>query len=76
MIAGFDPGLLRRKELTMFGMLESLAKAAVAVVTVPVAAVADVVTMGGVLTDKESTYTGEAVSDAMKNLRDAAKPKD
>lgn len=60
----------------MFGMLESLAKAAVAVVTVPVAAVADVVTMGGVLTDKESTYTGEAVSDAMKNLRDAAKPKD
>ena len=76
LIAGFDPGLLRRKELTMFGMLESLAKAAVAVVTVPVAAVADVVTMGGVLTDKESTYTGEAVSDAMKNLRDAAKPKD
>ncbi len=60
----------------MFGMLESLAKAAVAVVTVPVAAVADVVTMGGVLTDKEGTYTGEAVSDAMKNLRDAAKPKD
>jgi len=56
-------------------MLESLAKAAVAVVTVPVAAVADVVTLGGVLTDKEGTYTGEAVSDAMQNLKDAAKPK-
>ena len=59
----------------MFGMLESLAKAAVAVVTVPVAAVADVVTLGGVLTDKDSTYTGEAVSDAMQNLKDATKPK-
>ena len=63
------------KENDMFGMLESLAKAAVAVVTVPVAAVADVVTLGGVLTDKEGTYTGEAVSDAMQNLKDAAKPK-
>jgi len=59
----------------MFGILESLAKAAVAVVTVPVAVVADVVTMGGALTDKESTYTGEAVSDAMQNLKDAADPK-
>ena len=60
----------------MFGILESLAKAAVAVVTIPVAAVADVVTLGGVATDKEETYTGEAVSDAMRNLKDAAKPKD
>ncbi len=59
----------------MFGMLESLAKAAVAVVIVPVAAVADVVTLGGVLTDKNSTYTGAAVSDVMQNLKDAAKPK-
>ena len=59
----------------MFGMLESLAKAAVAVVTVPVAVVADVVTLGGVMTDKDSTYTGEALGDAMKNLKDAAKPK-
>jgi hypothetical protein len=60
----------------MFGMLESLAKAAVAVVTVPAAVVADVVTLGGALTDKESTYTGEAVSDAMQNLKDAANPKE
>ena len=59
----------------MFGMLESLAKAAVAVVTVPVAVVADVVTLGGVRTDKDSTYTGEALGGAMKNLKDAAKPK-
>ena len=59
----------------MFGMLESLAKAAVAVVTVPVAAVADAVTLGGALTDKNGTYTGEAVRDAMQNLKDAAEPK-
>jgi len=60
----------------MFGMLESLAKAAVAVVTVPIAVVADVVTLGGACTGRGESYTGEAVSDAMKNLKDAAKPKD
>lgn len=59
----------------MFGILESLAKAATAVVTVPVAAVADVVTMGGVLTDKDKPYTAEALKDLMDNLKDAATPK-
>ena len=44
----------------MFGMLTSLAKAATAVVTVPVAVVADVVTLGGSLTDKRKPYTAEA----------------
>lgn len=58
----------------MFGMLESLAKAAVAVVTVPVAVVADVVTLGGSLTDKDKPYTAEAVEDFVQNLTDAAKP--
>lgn len=58
----------------MFGMIESLAKAAVAVVTVPVAVVADVVTMGGVLTDKDKPYTAEAVEDFVDNLKDAATP--
>lgn len=58
----------------MFKMLESLTKAATAVVTVPVAVVADVVTMGGVLTDKEKPYTAEAVSDLVQNLKDASKP--
>lgn len=58
----------------MFGMIQSLAKAAAAVVTVPVAVVADAVTLGGVLTDKEKTYTGEAVSDFVDNLKDATKP--
>lgn len=58
----------------MFGMIESLAKAAAAVVTVPVAVVADVVTMGGVLTDKDQPYTADAVGDLVDNLKDATKP--
>lgn len=58
----------------MFGMIESIAKAAVAVVTVPVAVVADVVTMGGVLTDKDQPYTADAVGDLVDNLKDATKP--
>ena len=58
----------------MFGMLESLTKAALGVVTVPVAVVADVVTLGGVLTDKPEPYTAEAVSDVVKNLKNAANP--
>lgn len=59
----------------MFGMLESLAKAAVGVVTVPVAAVADVVTLGGSLTDKDKPYTAEAVSGVLKNLENATDPR-
>lgn len=59
----------------MFGMLESLAKAAVAVVTVPVAVVADAITLGGSLTDKDRPYTADAVSDFVKNLEDAASPR-
>lgn len=58
----------------MFGMLESLAKAAPGAVTVPVAVVADVVTLGGALTDKDRPYTADAVSDVVQNLEDATKP--
>ena len=58
----------------MFGMLESLTKAALGVVTIPVGVVADVVTLGGALTDKDQPYTANAVSDVVKNLADAAKP--
>ena len=60
----------------MFGMLTSLAKAATAVVTVPIAVVADVVTLGGSLTDKRKPYTAEAVADFVDNLKDASKPDD
>lgn len=58
----------------MFGILESLTKAATAVITVPVSVVADVVTLGGSLTDKHRPYTADAVSDMMKNLKDATRP--
>ena len=58
----------------MFGLLESLTKATLGLVTVPVALVADVVTMGGVLTDKKNPYTYEAVSSVVKNLDSATRP--
>lgn len=56
------------------GIFSSLTKAALAVVTVPVSVVADVVTMGGALTDRDEPYTAEAVSDLVKNLKNATKP--
>lgn len=59
----------------MFGILESLAKATLAVVTVPVAVVADVVTLGGVCTDKDKPYTAEAIGDLVDNLKDATRPR-
>jgi hypothetical protein len=54
----------------MFG---ELFKAVVGVVTVPVAVVADVVTLGGTLTDKrsDSTYTGDTLSKVWDNLEKA-----
>lgn len=58
----------------MFGMLKSLAKAAAAVVTVPVAIVADAVTLGGILNDRKEPYTSEAVGDFVDNLKDAIRP--
>lgn len=58
----------------MFGLIEGLAKAAVGVVTLPVQVVADVVTLGGALTDKDEPYTAKGVSDVMQNLQDAVTP--
>lgn len=59
----------------MLGMLGSLAKAVVgAVVETPIAIAADVVTMGGVLTDKARPYTADAASNVVANLRDATRP--
>lgn len=55
-------------------LLESLAKAALATVTVPIAVIADIATMGGVLNDREQLYTSEAMSDLVKNLKNATRP--
>lgn len=58
----------------MFGILTSLTKAAVgAVLETPVALVADVVTLGGSLTDKPQPYTAEALSKVTKNIAEATR---
>lgn len=55
-------------------MLGSLLKAAVGTVLTPVALAADVVTLGGALTDKRKPYTAQQLSDILRNLEDATKP--
>ena len=58
----------------MFEMLSDLAKAAVGVVIeTPIAVVADVVTMGGALTDKDQPYTATALEKVMENVENATK---
>jgi len=59
----------------MFGILKSTIKAASAVVDVPVAVAADMLTMGGVTTDKKGgTYTGDAAGRLVQNVKDIADP--
>lgn len=59
----------------MFGILGSLTKAAVGVVVeTPIALAADVLTLGGAITDKEEPYTATALKGVMKNVEDATKP--
>lgn len=55
-------------------MFESIFKAAVSVVRIPVGVAADVVTLGGSLTDRDRPYTADAVSDMVRNLENASKP--
>jgi len=58
----------------MFGMLENLTKAVVGVVIeTPVALVADTLTMGGALTDKDKPYTAEALGKVLDNVEKATK---
>ena len=55
----------------MFG---SLLKAVVGVVVeTPVALVADAITLGGSLTDKNEPYTASALKSVMKNVEDSTK---
>lgn len=60
----------------MLGFLESALKASASVVSVPVAIVADAVTLGGSLTDKDRPYTADACSDLVKNLQNMTSPID
>ena len=64
-----------KEEKAMFGMLSDLTKAVVGVaVKTPLAVVADVVTMGGALTDKDEPYTVSAVKEVAKNVDNAVTP--
>ena len=59
----------------MFKLLGDLTKAVVGVVVeTPIAVVADVVTMGGVLSDKDEPYTATALKGVMQNIENATDP--
>lgn len=56
----------------MFDALGKLAKAAVgAVIETPLAVAADIVTLGGSLTDRDKPYTVEAVEKVVDNVQKA-----
>ena len=59
----------------MLELLTSLSKAAIGLIVLPVAVVADAITLGGTLTDKDDPYTTKAVSDVVQNLNNATDPK-
>jgi hypothetical protein len=60
----------------VLNLAESLLRAGVAVVRIPVAVVADTVTIGGALTDRDESYTASAAKDFLGNLEDAASPRE
>lgn len=60
----------------MLNFAESMLRASVAAVRIPVAVVADTITMGGALSDREESYTASAARDLVRNLEDAARPRD
>lgn len=58
----------------MFGILTDLTKAAVGlVVETPLAIVADTLTLGGALTDKQEPYTSTALKKVVENVEHATK---
>jgi hypothetical protein len=62
------------KESEMFGILGDLTKAVVGVVVeTPIAIVADAITLGGSLSDKDEPYTATALKKVMDNVENATK---
>ena len=60
----------------MFGMLESLTKAVVGIVVeTPIAIVADALTLGGSLSDKDEPYTATTLRGVMQNVENTTKSK-
>lgn len=59
----------------MFGILSDLTKVAVGVVIeTPISVAADVVTMCGVLTDRDEPYTATAIKNVVENIENAVNP--
>ncbi len=58
----------------MFDILKSATKAAIGIVTLPIDVIADVVTMGGLLTEKNRPYTADKAIKIMKNIKDVVEP--
>lgn len=59
----------------MFDSLKSLGKAAIGVaVETPLAVAADMVTLGGAITDKNEPYTAAALKKVAENISDATEP--
>ena len=55
-------------------MFKKLTKAVIGVATIPLDVAADVVTLGGAMTDKETPYTYEKCKDVMENVKRAVDP--
>lgn len=54
-------------------MLNNLLRAATGIVTLPLDVAADVITMGGALTDKPRPYTADKARDIMRNVKEATR---
>lgn len=57
----------------MFEIFENLTKAAIGVVKLPIDLVADTLTLGGHLTDKDKPYTITELDNILTNLEKATK---
>ncbi|RTL03909.1 hypothetical protein EKK58_11705 [Candidatus Dependentiae bacterium] len=57
----------------MFGILNDIAKAAVGVVTSPIAVTRDVLSATGITEETSKSYTEQQLKDILKNLENAAK---
>ena len=56
------------KGMTMFKMFENLTKAVVGAVFSPVSMAADLITLGGVLVDRDEPYTVSSLRQVMRNM--------
>ena len=67
--------LAQRMEMIMFGLLGDLTKAVVGVVVeTPLAVAADVITLGGSITDAKEPYTATALKKVVSNVENATRP--